>query len=200
MVDKPKSNIFTDIAQGKPASILPHHIQKARNWYRDAALAVTNINSATLFKQNEKNFRRTINISSIGSIFTYYYDPKWKAKLKYYDMFPLAIICEVYNDGWSALNVHYISPIARAKLFNSLLSITEGQGPKQKIQLSYDLLKSASRFRYFKPCYKRYLASNVRSRLLFIEPSQWPIALYLPTQRFVGASEDQIWKESEGMK
>jgi len=68
---------------------------------------------------------------------------------------------------------------------------------KTKLRLSYDLLNGASKFRWFKPCIKHYLKSQMNSRLLNISASEWDIAIFLPLARFKKATQQQVWKESQ---
>ena len=44
--------------------------------------------------------------------------------------------------------------------------------------------------------YKHYLNSNVMSRFVQIDPSEWNMALFLPTERFVGRSKNIVFEES----
>ena len=187
--------IFQRIAKNKPATILPRFVRMAREWFRDQAKQVQRVNQNQFLNQRNKTIS-DINADCIGSMFFYRYDPKLKAKLPYYDMFPLVFPIEIYKDGWLGLNVHYLPPYYRAKLMDALYTITLKQGDKQQVQASYQLLKGARRFRYFKPCVKRYLATHVQSSIVFIEPKDWDMALLLPLQRFVKQSEEIIWKES----
>jgi len=65
-----------------------------------------------------------------------------------------------------------------------------------KIMLSYELLKKASRFRYFVPCIKKYLLSHVESRFISIGSTEWSIALFLPLERFSKATTTEVWADS----
>jgi hypothetical protein len=67
---------------------------------------------------------------------------------------------------------------------------------KTKLKVSYDILIQASRYRFFKPCVKRYLISHVQSKFFYIEPTEWDMALFLPLDRFVGASRTAVYKDS----
>jgi hypothetical protein len=67
---------------------------------------------------------------------------------------------------------------------------------KTKLKISYDILSQASRYRFFKPCVKRYLISHVQSKFFYIEPTEWDMALFLPLDRFVGASKNVVYKDS----
>ena len=65
-----------------------------------------------------------------------------------------------------------------------------------RLKISYQILQQASRYRFFKPCIKRYLISHVQSRFFYIEPTEWDMALFLPLDRFVGANKSRIYAES----
>jgi hypothetical protein len=66
-----------------------------------------------------------------------------------------------------------------------------------KLRLSYQTLNSASKFKYFKPCIKQYLFSQMQSKFVYVYPSEWDIALFLPLERFSKASKTQVWAASK---
>jgi hypothetical protein len=68
-----------------------------------------------------------------------------------------------------------------------------------RLQISYSFLNSASRYKYFKPCVKRYLSNHVRSKYLTVEPMFWDAALMLPLANFQKASTAQVWRDSQRM-
>ena len=63
---------------------------------------------------------RLKNTSMIGKMYFYFYDPKTKDSMPYYDRFPLVIPIERYNDGFLGLNLHYIHPKYRMILLDKL--------------------------------------------------------------------------------
>ena len=63
--------------------------------------------------------------------------------------------------------------------------------------MNYSVLNSASKFKYFAPCVKHYLTDHLRSRFLYVYPSEWDVALFLPTERFEGASKQKVWADSK---
>ena len=65
-----------------------------------------------------------------------------------------------------------------------------------RIRISYNILNRASKFRFFKPCVKKYLVSHVRSRFVKINADQWDTALFLPTERFRKKSKQFVYRES----
>ena len=54
----------------------------------------------------------------------------------------------------------------------------------------------SSKFRFFRPCVKRYLLSNVRSRFIKINSDTWDLALFLPTERFIKANKTKVFRDS----
>jgi hypothetical protein len=128
----------------------------------------------------------------------YVYDAKTKDTLPYWDAFPLIFHVKTEKDGFYGINMHYLDLGLRARLMDALYSTinNENYDETTKLNISYNLLKQASNLKLFEPCFKKYLFSQVRSRMIFVEPKEWDIALFLPLQRFQKASSDQVWRES----
>ena len=137
--------------------------------------------------------------SVIGKMYFYFYDPKTKDTMPYYDRFPLVIPIESYNDGFLGLNLHYIAPKYRMALLDKL-SVTASNktyDEKTKLRLNYKYLANASRVFEATQCIKRYLFSQIQSRFLEITADEWDIAALLPMESFVGASTSKVYAESE---
>lgn len=135
-----------------------------------------------------------------GGMYFFYYDPKLKKELPYYDSFPLVLVLERYPDGFLGLNLHYLPVNVRIKFLSKLASfgaITNDSDEIKRIQITYDILSTASRFKEFRPCLKKYLYSHLSSRILAVQPNEWEAATYLPTQQFHGAQPNKVWKDSE---
>jgi hypothetical protein len=64
------------------------------------------------------------------------------------------------------------------------------------MQISYSILQSAAKYRFFKPTLKKYLRSQVRSSFLEIRVNEWDIALFLPTESFRKADTQKVWSDS----
>ena len=91
---------------------------KARTWLRSKVKSLT-VNPNSLMKDTTRQ-SNTINRSLIGRMFFYFYDPKTKDTLSYYDKFPLTIPIELYRDGFLGLNLHYIHPKHRIILLDKI--------------------------------------------------------------------------------
>lgn len=169
---------------------------KSRNWLRSKMMQLKgNVVTPLLDDPKRSDLRRNINI---GKMYFYIYDPKHKDKLPYYDLFPLVIPIEEYNDGFLGLNLHYISPNARLSLLSKLDEIVTNKNynNQARLRISYQFLKSNRRFFESMPCIKRYLYSHMNSPFLLVKPEEWEIAAMLPVAGFVKATENKVWKDS----
>ena len=66
-----------------------------------------------------------------------------------------------------------------------------------KLRLTYELLTGTSKYRYFRPCIKRYLTPHIKSRFIEIEAEEWDNVLFLPTERFEKANRRKVWDNSK---
>ena len=103
--------------------------------------------------------------------------------------------------GFYGINLHYLPPQLRARLMDSLYDITNNTkyDESTKLKITYDVLNSASKFRFFKPTFKHYLNSQVRSKFIEINSTEWDSALFLPTERFMKAKKTKVWSDSRKM-
>lgn len=166
---------------------------KARDWLRVKIKDLNPTRQALLSDRTRFKDR-----SIIGKMYFFYYDPKTKDTLPYYDRFPLVLPIEQYNDGFLGLNLHYIHPKQRIILLDKLSEYANNEkfDGTTKLRLSYDLLAKASKITEVKPCIKRYLFNHVESRFLEITADEWDIAALLPMESFVGASTGKVYADS----
>ena len=123
----------------------------------------------------------------VGRMYTYQYDPKFKDTLPVWDKFPLVIPIEMYADGFLGLNLHYLDPYSRLILLDRLSDFINNDkyDDTTKVRLSYDLLNKSRRYKLIQDCLKRYLLTHIVSSVIYIEPSNWETAIFLPTQKMV---------------
>jgi hypothetical protein len=165
----------------------------ARAWLRQE-VANLNPNRSAMMRDREKLRNRTM----IGRMYFYFYDPKHKATLPYYDRFPLVLPVERYPDGFLGLNLHYIHPKQRIILLDKLSDFATNSKYDEttRLRLTYATLASATKAFEATPCIKRYLFSHVESRFLEITADKWDIAALLPFEYFVGASKSKVFRDS----
>jgi hypothetical protein len=190
--------IFDNILiQGARQGIIPARTVAAREWYRSAAgKLMSNITSGVFEKRTDE--ARKVSSMEFGYMYAFKYDPKTKNDLPYYDTFPLIFPVRMDSDGFLGINFHYLPPVLRAKLMNALYSTLTNKkyDDTTKVKISYSILQSASKYRFFKPMLKKYLRSHVRSQFLEIQVNEWDIAIFLPTESFRKADTGRVWEES----
>ncbi len=188
----------TIITQGVRSGQIPARTQQSRDWFRETAGKMRNINERSLMRGDQARLTST---PIPGSMYMFNYDPKWKDELPYYDRFPLVFPFRKVPGGFYGLNLHYLPPPLRARLMDALYDYANNTryDESTRIKLNYQLLTSIAKLRFFSPCVKHYLNEHVRSRFMYVYPSEWDIALFLPTERFTKQSKTQVWNDSKRM-
>ena len=197
--------LFDDILlKGIRAGQVPARTAAAREWYRDQAKGVTR--TARNRTQSEKVIREIRSDQNrrqdqrfmMGNMYLFAYDPKHKDTLPYYDRFPLIFPINKAKGGFLGINLHYLPPILRAKLMDQLYTVLNNKNFDEttRLQASYKILNGAAKFKEFAPCVKHYLNAHVRTKPAYINPAEWDVALFLPLQKFVGASATQVYADS----
>lgn len=190
-------NVFTTLLKrGLQDGIIPARTKEAREWYRNKARGINMVDDNELMKSDHRRYRSVV---SPGRMYMFYYDPKHKETLPYYDLFPLIYVVDVEGPYFTGINLHYLPPAYRAKLMDALYSLANNNRYDEttKLKLTYQLLKQTSRFRYFKPAFKKYLKNHVRSRFVAVAPVEWDVAIFLPTERFQKAPMTKVWTDSK---
>lgn len=188
-------SFFTSLATKAFRAGITPRTDQSRAWFRNEVRNMRNINRRTLLKDPALEKR---NRARVGSMYMYFYNPKHEATLPYYDLFPLTIMVQPVPGGFHGLNLHYLPPALRARLFDSLIDLTNNKkyDESTRFKLTYQLLKSASTLKHFKPCYKHYLYSQIEGRVAMVESPAWEMALFLPTEQFRKSSKTNVWKDS----
>ncbi len=154
-----------------------------------------NVSKQNLMGENSHLKDNTI----VGKMYFYFYDPKTKENLPFYDKFPLVIPIEEHRDGFIGLNLHYLNPKRRIVLLDKLSEFANNSKYDEttKLRLSYSLLKSSSKIYEMKACIKKYLFTNVKSKFLQINADEWDIAALLPVESFQKTNKNKVFLDSE---
>ena len=189
------SNLFYTLEIEAFRKGLTLRTQESREWFR-RRVANLRPNRSELMKEEPLQLK---NQGVVGNMYMFFYDPKTKDTLPYYDSFPLVIVVGPAEGGFYGLNLHYLPPTLRAKFLDSLLDVTNNRlyNESTKFQISYNMLQRAAKMKYFKPCFKHYLNSHVKSRFAMVEAPEWEIATFLPTADFQKASKAQVYADSK---
>lgn len=190
--------LFSKIqTQAENLGLLPR-TKKSRDWFYRKIRTLTGVSPAKVLTDNSLVARSR---PLIGRMFMFLYDPKHKETLPYYDKFPLILMVGPAKGGFYGLNLHYLPARQRALFFDRLYEYTNNKKLDEttRFRLSYDLLSSAAKLRAYAPCFKRYLYDHISSKTVEVLPNEWEIALFLPTESFVGSDKNKIWAKARGL-
>ena len=94
-------------AQGRPRST---------DWYKDKIREFGKPGALDLIRDGKRK-----KSPFYGRLNMFFYDPKFKKTLPYYDTFPLVLPLEPYSDGFLGINLHYLPMKLRLQLLDRLV-------------------------------------------------------------------------------
>lgn len=138
-----------------------------------------------------------------------YRNPISKATADYYDMYPVVLVMNVYEqkDYFQGLNFHYLPPIYRAELMDQLFQYVMNSGTqgdelsttiraKLEPRINYEFMKKRRNLMSFKPLFKRYNMNNVIGQYLYVPPKAWDFIMMMPLARFRKAGINRVYRDS----
>lgn len=177
----------------------PSIVTKSRTWFRQQStlLRKEGIKPARMYQHSGEY---TTSVKP-GNMYMFFYDPKTKDKLPYYDTFPLVFPFRKTENGFMGLNLHYLSYRFRIVLLDNLLKFknTKGIDETTRLKLSWNLLQGISKHHLVQPCVKSYLGDHLMTQLKIISPTDWTTALMMPVESFRKATTTDVWKNTGGM-
>ena len=168
-------------------------VRKSANWYKNNVQSLADrVTARKLMNSGKLNGR-----PSVGRLNMFFYDPKLKKTLPYYDTFPLVLPLEPIKGGFMGMNFHYLPYLLRFRLLQRLQRYASGgMKPSTKFEATYDDVKGIN---LVKPTIKKYLYSHVRSQFLRIDFDEAALAVYLPVQQFKKSGTGRVWSDSRRM-
>lgn len=168
---------------------------KSKTWFQQQALLLSKakINNKRLFSEE----RITTRIMP-GKLYMFYYDPKNKQTLPYYDQFPLVFPYQKTENGFMGLNMHYLPHFHRVQLMSRLMQFASNKNldATTKLKYSWQIIGGLARFKLAEACIKHYLNDHVESMFIEVPATDWHTAMMLPVERFVGSNKNTVWGDS----
>ena len=164
---------------------------RSATWYRSQVNRIARGKTAgQLFREGKLQGR-----PSVGRLNLFGYNPKLRAKLPYYDIFPLVLPLEPIKGGFMGMNFHYLPPLLRFRLLERMQARASDRrfDSNTKFEVNYDDVKS---IKIVKPTIKKYLYAYCQTGFLRINADDAAIAIYLPVQRFKKAPEATVYADS----
>ena len=172
-------------------------VKRSTKWFHDKIKGLkgevrnrfSSTNAAKFYRESEKIndavFKRRV---SLGDLFCYYYNPKYRKTLPYYDMFPMIMLLSAEKETFLGINFHYLRPKWRAILLDRVTAKIGGGIPK------WSKLRN---IKQIAPTIKRYRFDHIMRKVVPIEEDEQEIAIFLPTERFKKSGKTKVWSESE---
>lgn len=197
MAITPKTSTLTRLTEQKTALDQEFLSKKSIAWMQEQ-IKELRTSPIKLAKEIVTEKGRPKGRFRIGGLYHYFYDPKTKDDLPYYDVFPLVILLRKDKDGFLGLNLHYLPPKLRAIFLDKLMkyAILNDDNEPERLRITYDILTATSRFKEYRPCIKQYLNSQIRSKIITVKPQEWETAIFLPTAVFRKAPIAKVYRES----
>ena len=171
-------------AKGRPRST---------DWFRDKIKEFGQPGAMDLIRDGKQ--KRT---PFFGRLNMFFYDPKLKTKLPYYDTFPLVLPLERYPDGFLGINFHYLPINLRIRLLDRMVDFSNNTKFDESTTLDVDYT-GVKGIRLVKPTLKRYLSGRVKTNFRRVDADEFTVATLLPVQRFSKASEAEVYRDSRKM-
>lgn len=187
---------LTTLAQKKSSAQLQTMSRDSLRWLEGRIREISG--RSNIASQITREPNRWADKFQVGGLYFFYYNPKTKADLPYYDRFPLVIPLEIQNNGFLGLNLHYLPLKTRLVFMDKLLdlAVLNQSDELSRLRISYDILNATRRFKEFKPCLKQYLFNHVTSKMAAVQPNEWDIAAFLPVQQFKKQTVQTVWEDS----
>jgi hypothetical protein len=168
--------------------------ERSLTWYKNQVKALVGITPERLLSQIPETTSRIIP----GNMYMFLYEAKYREILPYWDQFPLVIPFKKVTNGFLGMNLHYLPYNERFKLLGYLHDLADDNTKTEgtKLQISWSILNSSSKFDSVKPCVKHYLYEHLNSRFLQIQYPDWVTASMLPVERFQKRTKQHVWRES----
>ena len=167
--------------------------ERSVSWFRKKIREFGAPTSTELVREGKRS-----NTPFHGRLNMFFYSPKYKDKLPYYDRFPLVLPLERYSGGFMGINMHYLPIPLRTRLLDKLYEFSSNDKFDETTRLTatYNRVRNIP---LVKPTLHKYLYNFVESPFRRIDADEFIVAALLPVQRFSKASSRKVWRDSRGM-
>ena len=193
-----QESFLSKVSNAIKTGTVGQEVRRSAQWFQDKIKGLkgglrnqfSSTNAAKFYREAETKVNPTVlkRRAELGDLFCYYYNPKYRATLPYYDMFPMIMLLSAEKDTFLGINFHYLRPKWRAVLLDRV-SAKLGSGLPRWSKLR--------QIRQIAPTIKRYRFDHIMRRVVPIEENEQEIAIFLPTERFKKSAKAKVWADSE---
>ena len=121
--------------------------KKSRSWFEQQVLLLSKqrVTPPKLLQGDTSALKSSV---TPGKLYMYFYDPKLKETLPYYDRFPLVFPFRKVEGGFLGLNMHYLPYQLRVRLLDRLMIFKSNDKMNEttRIKYSWALIDGVSRY------------------------------------------------------
>ena len=192
-----QESFLSKVSDAVRGGTVGQEVKRSAKWFQDKIKGLkgevknrfSSTNAAKFYRESEKiNDAVFQKRASLGDLFCYYYNPKYRKTLPYYDMFPMIMLLSAEKETFLGINFHYLRPKWRAILLDRVTAKIGGGLPKWS---------KLRQIRQIAPTIKRYRFDHIMKKVIPIEEDEQEIAIFLPTERFKKAGKANVWSDSE---
>ena len=192
-----QESFLSKVSDAVRSGTVGKEVKRSAQWFQDKIKGLkgevknrfSSTNAAKFYRESEKIndavFKRRV---SLGDLFCYYYNPKYRKTLPYYDMFPMIMLLSAEKETFLGINFHYLRPKWRAILLDRVTA---------KIGRGLPRWSKLRQIKQIAPTIKRYRYDHIMRKVIPIEEDEQEIAIFLPTERFKKSGKAKVWSESE---
>ena len=103
-------------------------VKRSARWFQDKIKGLkgtlrnqwSSTNAPKFYREAENKIdKKVLKLrANFGDLYAYYYDPKHRQTLPYFDSFPLVMLIKAEKETFLGLNFHYLPPKLRAILLD----------------------------------------------------------------------------------
>ena len=193
-----QESFLSKVSDAIKTGTVGQEVRRSAQWFQDKIKGLkgglrnqfSSTNAAKFYREAETKVNPNLlkRRAELGDLFCYYYNPKYRTTLPYYDMFPMIMLIGAEKETFLGINFHYLRPKWRAVLLDRV-SAKLGSGLPRWSKLR--------QIRQIAPTIKRYRFDHIMRRVVPIEENEQEIAIFLPTERFKKSAKAKVWADSE---
>ena len=192
-----QESLLSKVSDAVRGGTVGQEVKRSAKWFQDKIKGLkgevknrfSSTNAAKFYRESEKISDAVFQKrASLGDLFCYYYNPKYRKTLPYYDMFPMIMLLSAEKETFLGINFHYLRPKWRAILLDRVTAKIGGGIPR------WSKLRN---IKQIAPTIKRYRFDHIMRKVIPIEEDEQEIAIFLPTEKFKKAGKAKVWSESE---
>ena len=193
-----QESFLSKVSDAIKTGTVGQEVRRSAQWFQDKIKGLkgglrnqfSSTNAAKFYREAETKVNPNLlkRRAELGDLFCYYYNPKYRATLPYYDMFPMIMLISAEKDTFLGINFHYLRPKWRAVLLDRVTA---------KLGNGLPRWSKLRQIRQIAPTIKRYRFDHIMRRVVPIEENEQEIAIFLPTERFKKSAKARVWADSE---